>query len=220
MIPSERERLVWQKAGHFSADKEGCYPEHAAVQQFDAAKGKRVLEYGCGGGSDAMSYQRRGAHVTFADIVPENVDRALERMKVAGLAHLGVGVKLGHSDALPLDDASVDIVNAHGVLHHIREPLPVMVEFFRVLRSGGQCFVMLYTEQLRAELEPQVQHFKRMGKSEEEAFGWATDGDGTPYAIPYTHNDGLSLFTAAGFVVTDVREYHGQRFRTFVGVKP
>ena len=74
-------RNFWTCAADYSADKCAVYPEHAGVQEFSLAAGLDVLEYGCGGGADAMSYLRAGAKtVTLADIVSSNLDASKKRI--------------------------------------------------------------------------------------------------------------------------------------------
>src|SRR4030067_2872760 len=77
-------REFWKKAASYPESKEDYYPEHAAVQEFNQYTGKRVLEYGCGGGSDALSYLRRGNTVAYLDIVPSNVIVTSPRIEAAG----------------------------------------------------------------------------------------------------------------------------------------
>lgn len=221
-IPLDRVRHAWTRASDFSADKESVYPEHAKAQEFDLVRGKRVLEYGCGGGSDAMSYLRRGCEVTYVDIVPSNVEAAGARIAAAGLTEHAQGLVIEESDRIPVDSGTFDVVSAHGVLHHIEHPLLVLKEFFRVLKPRGVLYVMLYTESLWERGRPTIDALTRSGKMGElEAFGCFTDGDGTPYARHYTEADGKALLAEAGFKVRDeVVEYNKGDFRTFVAVAP
>jgi SAM-dependent methyltransferase len=217
VIPLDRIRAAWHRAASYPAAKENVYPDHAKVQEFDVHVGARVLEYGCGGGSDAMSYLRRECTVWYADIVPENVAATRRRIEQAGLAKRAYGLILHESATVSLPAAYFDVVNAHGVLHHIEEPGPVLSEFRRLLRPDGLLYAMLYTEQLRAKLDAEVRDLMgdphRLGEA--EAFGWATDGQGVPYARAYTELDGRRLVEAAGFQVVDVMLYNGGDFRTF-----
>lgn len=216
----DRDKAYWSIASGFSPDKEGVYPDHAGVQEFELARDKDVLEYGCGGGSDAMSFLRRGARVTYVDIVPKNVEVATARI-ASRLLKGGTPILLEASNRIPVPDASFDIVSSHGVLHHIVDVKPVVAELFRILRPGGFIYAMLYTEQLRLEAEAKVHEWcATKGISPEEAFGWYTDGVGTPYAIRYTVDEGWALLEGAGFERVSFAMSNGDRFRTFKGRKP
>jgi SAM-dependent methyltransferase len=223
MIPMDRIRKAWTRAATFPANKELVYESHGKVQEFDQHVYARVLEYGCGGGSDAMSYLRRGCTVWYADIVAENVEAARRRIEQAGhRVPESYGLVLERSDALPMPPNYFDVVNAHGVLHHIEEPAPVLRAFHRVLKPGGLLYVMLYTEGLRAKLDAEVRDLlgdPRQRLTPEEAFGWATDGPGVPYARPYTDAEGRALLESAGFTVLAATLYNGDDFRCFKATK-
>jgi SAM-dependent methyltransferase len=130
-----------------------------------------------------------------------------------------VGV-LEDSAPIELPDGMFDVVSSHGVLHHIEDPVPVVSEFFRLLKPGGEVYVMLYTERLWEEHQPRLSRLAESGLTPFQAFGWCTDGDGCPYARAYTENEGRALLEAAGFQVWRVFEYFDGRFRTFSGQKP
>src|SRR6185312_3613906 len=53
--------------------------------QFDRWKGKKVLEIGCGIGTDTISFARAGAQVTAVDLSEKALELARQRAKVFGL---------------------------------------------------------------------------------------------------------------------------------------
>ncbi len=217
MISLEHIRAVWHSAASYPANKEAVYPEHGAVQEFDLHRDEKVLEYGCGGGADAMSYLRRGCTVWYVDIVPANVEAARRRIEQAGLNGRAYGLAIDESARIPIAGHYFDVVSSHGVLHHIEDPAPVVREFHRLLRPGGLLYVMLYTEHLRAHFDAAVRDL--MGPphrlAEVEAFAWCTDGQGVPYARSYTEAEGWALITAGGFDVIRATEFNTRFFRTY-----
>jgi ubiquinone/menaquinone biosynthesis C-methylase UbiE len=215
-----RTREIWKRAASFPTDKESYYPEHAKVQEFDRDGGKNVLEYGCGGGSDTVSFLKRGAFVWYVDVVPSNVEATATRIRAL---HTGEaeGRVLERSDQIPCPDESFDVVSAHGVLHHIPEPLYVLQEFYRVLRPGGLAYVMLYSEHYFKELQPRIANLQREKHlAFEEAAGWCTDAEGVPYSRFYTEAQGNELFRVAGFKVLQAPLWNKGCFRTFKAEKP
>ena len=217
MIPIEVTRAAWSRAAKFPPNKEAVYYEHAVVQEFALHIRERVLEYGCGGGSDALSYLRRQNRVWYADVVPDNVEAATRRIAQAGLAREAYPVVLEASAPIPLAAETMDVINAHGVLHHIEDPAPVLAEFARILKVGGQLYVMLYTEHLWAKHQRTIELLVRSGRCHAvtEAFGWCTDEAGTPYARAYTEAEGRGLIEASRLTVESVRLYNDREFRTF-----
>jgi len=219
MVSVERVRAAWTRAAQFPANKEAVYPEHAFAQEFDLQREVRVLEYGCGGGSDAMSYLRRGCTVWYVDIVPENVEAARRRIVHAELNAKAYPYVVESSDEIRIMGAYFDVVNSHGVLHHIEDPLPVLREFRRLLKPDGKLYVMLYTEHLWNHHLPSIRDLVKMRQlSEAEAFGWCTDGQGVPYARAYTQQEGDELLESAGFKPDRRVLYNMDHFRTFRAV--
>lgn len=205
-IPTDLERSFWRCAGEFPANKEIVYPDHAAASGFDdlGGEGVRVLEYGCGGGADAMSWLRRGCHVDYADVVAENVEAARRRISEmdpglgARVRSRGTWLEVG--DRLP--EGPFDVVHSHGVLHHVPDPAAILRAMRRVLRPEGRLVVMLYSPALREHHGRTVDHLMRKhGIPEEAAFGWCTDGAGCPRARSYSVEQARELLGSCGFAL-------------------
>ena len=60
-------------------------PHNYTFPEFDRWKGKRVLEIGCGIGTDAINFARAGANYTGVDLSSESVKIAKQRFDVFGL---------------------------------------------------------------------------------------------------------------------------------------
>jgi SAM-dependent methyltransferase len=231
----ENSRSHWTCAQNYPITKEEVYPQHAEANEFDRAKGKGVLEYGCGGGADTLSYLRRGAGVIFCDIVPGNVALTTERVRAAGHSEgMARGIVLENTTPIPVGDAAVDIVSCVGVYHHIATEnsvthvrgelpaAPLLREFHRVLKPGGRLTLMVYTEYLEAKCSKIMADIMAAnpGMTREQAFGGMTDGSGCPYARSYTVEQGEAMLRANGFKVVSTMEYNDRDFRTFRAVRP
>jgi len=109
---------------------------------FDLAQlvtGESVVDLGSGSGMDvffaAMEVGQSG-HVTGIDMTPAQLAKA-DGLRVA----FGFGKVTfidGHIDAVPLPDASVDVVISNGVINLAADKQLVFAEAARVLRSGGR----------------------------------------------------------------------------------
>jgi ubiquinone/menaquinone biosynthesis C-methylase UbiE len=106
-----------------------------------SARGLRVLEIGCGLGTDGAQFAKAGADYTGVDLTEAAVDLARKRFELFDLSG-----KFQTADAENLDfaDESFDVVYSHGVLHHTPETEKAIKEIHRVLRPGGRAMVMLY----------------------------------------------------------------------------
>jgi ubiquinone/menaquinone biosynthesis C-methylase UbiE len=108
---------------------------------FERTQGLRVLEIGCGCGSEAERFARSGAHYTGLDLTNAAVSITRKRFQLAKLE--GSFVQ-GDAESLPFDDSSFDFIYSHGVLHHTPDTPRTVREIYRVLSPGGRATVMLY----------------------------------------------------------------------------
>ena len=101
--------------------------------------GETVLDIGCGAGTDLLLAARRvgpGGRAIGIDMTETMRDRARASALAAGLAN--VEVLRADATALPLPDASVDVVISNGVLNLVPEKDKAFAEIRRVLRPGGR----------------------------------------------------------------------------------
>ena len=108
---------------------------------FPSARGLKVLEIGCGLGTDGAQFAEAGADYTGVDLTEAAVELARKRFELFGLAgHF----QTADAESLDFDDGSFDLVYSHGVLHHTPETGKAIRDIHRVLRPGGKAVVMLY----------------------------------------------------------------------------
>lgn len=98
--------------------------------------GVRVLEFGCGRGSEAFSLGRQGATVVGIDISSVAIDQARQRAAALGLSE--VCFEVGDAEQLSFRDRSFDVVCGSGILHHL-DLRAAYKELMRVVRPGGSC---------------------------------------------------------------------------------
>ena len=108
---------------------------------FERTRGLRVLEIGCGCGSEAERFARAGADYTAVDLTNAAVSLTRRRFQLANLEGRFVQ---GDAESLPFPDGSFDLVYSHGVLHHTPDTPLTIREVHRVLSPGGRAVIMLY----------------------------------------------------------------------------
>jgi hypothetical protein len=101
-------------------------------------KGRRAVDVGSGDGQFARFMTRHGAHVVGIECGPLQLERAHAAEPVADERYVeGVG------QALPLPDASADLVTFINSLHHV--PVPeqgkALQEAARILKDGGDLYI-------------------------------------------------------------------------------
>ena len=119
-------------------EKEWHIPQAA---RFAETRGLRVLEIGCGLGTDGAQFAKAGADYTGVDLTEAAIELARKRFELTGLKGT---FQVADAEKLEFADESFDIVYSHGVLHHTPDTSAAVREIHRVLKTGGRAIVMLY----------------------------------------------------------------------------
>jgi ubiquinone/menaquinone biosynthesis C-methylase UbiE len=112
-----------------------------AAANFAGTRGLKVLEIGCGLGTDGAQFAKAGADYTGIDLTEAAVDLARRRFTVSGLPG---DFRVSDAEKLDFPGESFDLVYSHGVLHHTPDIEAAIGEIYRVLRPGGRAVIMLY----------------------------------------------------------------------------
>ena len=170
-------------------------PFMRTVMEFDGFKGKRLLEIGCGLGTDLLQFARGGAEVTGIDLTPASIELVKKRF---AQARVRVKAQVADAERLPFSDNSFDVVYSFGVLHHTPNTQKAIEEVYRVLKPGGRIVIMLYHRRsmhvqlgmLYAFLASKV---RRTGGIVED---WVRqyDGEGNPLEKSYARGEIKHMF--------------------------
>jgi SAM-dependent methyltransferase len=129
----------------FDAIERHRYSEYAPwmprLMEFDKFHGKRLLEIGCGMGTDLLQFARGGARCTGIDLTPRSVEITRHRFR---LYNTKGAFMISDGERLPFRSDSFDVVYSNGVLHHTPDTAGAIREVHRVLRPGGVAKIMLY----------------------------------------------------------------------------
>ncbi len=131
-------RLFYERVEEHRYTKEWHIP---AAADFSSARGLRVLEIGCGLGTDGAQFAKAGAIYTGVDLTEAAVELARKRFELFDLPGT---FRTADAENLDFADNSFDLVYSHGVLHHTPDTERAVREVHRVLRPGGRAVVMLY----------------------------------------------------------------------------
>ncbi len=109
---------------------------------FGGFRGQRLLEVGCGIGTDLTRFARGGARVTGVDLSETAIDLAGKNLALHGVS--ADELRVANGEALPYADASFDVVYGHGVIQYTADPAALIRECHRVLKPGGTGIFMVY----------------------------------------------------------------------------
>jgi ubiquinone/menaquinone biosynthesis C-methylase UbiE len=129
------------------------------VVNFQRWRDSDVLEVGCGLGTDAVNFARRGARYTGVDLTEASIELVKGRFDFEGLA---ADLRVADAETLPFTDDTFDLVYSHGVLHHTPDTQRAINEVHRVLKPGGTAMVMLYHKN-SYNYRVNIMTFRRMG---------------------------------------------------------
>jgi 2-polyprenyl-3-methyl-5-hydroxy-6-metoxy-1,4-benzoquinol methylase len=120
-------------------------PHIPKFAEFERWRGKKVLEIGCGIGTDSINFARAGADVTVVDLSEESLALCKRRFDVFGLKanfYLGNAEHLG--EIVPVE--KYDLIYSFGVIHHTPHPERVFEQIKAYCKPDTQLRVMLYTK--------------------------------------------------------------------------
>ena len=118
-------------------------PHIPVFAEFARWRGKRVLEIGCGIGTDTINFARAGAIVTAIDLSSESLKLAKQRAAVFGVADR-ITFMQGNAESLPLFGEQFDLIYSFGVLHHTPNPQAAFDRIMANAKPGTVIKVMVY----------------------------------------------------------------------------
>lgn len=171
--------------------------------------GKKVLEIGCGIGTDTVNFAEQGAILTSVDLSTESLKVTEKRLEVYELSDK---VNLLYANAENLSEyvpvEKYDMIYSFGVLHHTPDPLAAFKEIKKYMGEGSIFRLMVYNKGA----------FKVFQILEDYGFDYKNADNliakhseaqtGCPVTYSYTQNDIKTILEDIGFEVTEIYVDH------------
>lgn len=178
-------------------------PHIPRFAEFEKWRGKRVLEIGCGIGTDTINFARAGAQVTAVDISEASLRVARQRVAAIGLK----SISFYQANAEELDRVvrpePYDLVYSFGVIHHTPRPERVMEQIRKNYTARGSTVkVMVYHRYAWKVLWMLLTYGRgKVWRLNELVAQYSEAESGCPITYTYSRGDMCRLFR--GFEITD-----------------
>jgi 2-polyprenyl-3-methyl-5-hydroxy-6-metoxy-1,4-benzoquinol methylase len=200
-------------------------PHIPRFAEFERWRGRRVLEIGCGIGTDTVNFARGGADVTAVDLSAKSLEVARVRVGVYGLANR---VRFYQANAEELTSVvpvePYDLIYSFGVIHHTPRPEQVIEQVRSFARPGAIVKIMVYHRRSWKVFATVMRDGKgRFWRLDELIARHSEAQTGCPVTYAYSRREGRALLERHGFKITGiwvdhifpyrVRDYVQYRYR-------
>jgi len=121
-------------------------PHIPGFAEFHKWRGKRVLEVGCGLGTESINFARAGAHLTCIDLSEKSLELAKKRFEVYGLSAEFYNTNAEQLSSFLPEGSKFDLIWSFGVIHHTPYPEACVEQFKKLLNPGGEIRIMVYSK--------------------------------------------------------------------------
>jgi len=183
-------------------------PHIPGFADFDRWRGKRVLEIGCGLGTDTVNFARAGAHVTAIDLSDQSAALARQRLEVFGLGDRAT-IHVGNAEELPgiLEPQTFDLVYSFGVIHHSPHPQRIVQHVRQYMTPESELRLMVYSRiSYKLFWIMKQENVWDMSRLDELIARNSEAQTGCP--VTYTYTDETVRTLLDGFRVLDVHKAH------------
>jgi SAM-dependent methyltransferase len=198
-------------------------PHILEFAQFDKYKNKKVLEIGCGIGTDTISFLKGGAILTSVDISEQSVALTKRRLEIYGY---DADVRYANAEKMTefLEPTKFDLVYSFGVLHHTPNPVEAFKQVKNFMNNESEFKMMLYHKGAFKVFQILEEYEWDYDRADELIAKHSEAQTGCPVTYTYTPIQITKILNDIGFVVEriDIRHifpYKIQEYKNYEYVK-
>ncbi|MEN2992618.1 MAG: class I SAM-dependent methyltransferase [Bacteroidia bacterium] len=181
-------------------------PHIPRFAEFPRWKGKRVLEIGCGIGTDTINFARHGAYVTAVDLSEKSLEIARQRAKVYGLEDRITFIQANAEELdryVPVEP--YDLIYSFGVLHHTPKPERAFAQLRQYAHADTVLKVMVYHRYAWKVLWILLKYGRgQFWKAAEWVARYSEAQEGSPVTYTFTRRELKALLERTGFTPVEM----------------
>lgn len=185
-------------------------PHIPKFTQFEKWNGKKVLEIGCGIGTDTISFARHGANVTAIELSEKSLEIARKRSEIFGFQN-NIQFYQGNAEQLSdfLPKEQYDLIYSFGVIHHSPHPDRIINQIRQYVHDNTIIKLMVYNRYSWKVLWILSNYGKgKFWKMKELIAQYSEAQEGSPITYTYTKNEFKKLLEDNGFSVNEIKIRH------------
>jgi 2-polyprenyl-3-methyl-5-hydroxy-6-metoxy-1,4-benzoquinol methylase len=181
-------------------------PHIPVFAEFPRWNGKKVLEIGCGIGTDTINFARNGAQVTAVDVSEKSMGLAKKRAEVFGVQD-AIRFYCGNAEELSklIPPEKYDLIYSFGVIHHTPHPERVIEQIQSFVKPGTEIKIMVYYRYSWKVFWIVLKYgWGQFWKLDELVAKYSEAQTGCPITYSYSKKQFSTLLEKQGFGVTDI----------------
>lgn len=182
-------------------------PHIKLFAEFEKWKGKKVLEIGCGIGTEAINFARNGADLTIIELSDASLEITKKRFEAYGLKANFVLGNAENIDILLNDGIKFDLIWSFGVIHHSPNPDIILKKCKNFLKDDGELRIMVYSK-----ISYKLFYFMKetgiwnMESIDELISMYSEAQTGCPITYSYTYEEARKLFS--DYQIIEIKKDH------------
>jgi SAM-dependent methyltransferase len=182
-------------------------PHIPVFADFPVWKGKKVLEIGCGIGTDTVNFCRNGAILTSVDLSEESLKISKQRIGVYGYE---ADIHFANAETLSdyIEVKPYDLIYSFGVLHHTPNPIEAFKEVKKFMNAESEFRMMVYYKGAFKVFQILEEYDFNYNEAESLIAMHSEAQTNCPVTYSYTPKEITEILESLGFSVTETKIDH------------